>query len=79
LAVKSGLPARRLAAPPPDCDLWKIAEVAAYFRVTSRTVAGWTARGLFLRPIRVGPGGQPRWRSADIRAFAASAAGKAPT
>jgi predicted DNA-binding transcriptional regulator AlpA len=77
LVRHSGLLARRHAAPP-ECDLWKIAEVAAYFRVTARTVAGWVARGVFPHPIRVGPGGQPRWRSADVRAFAASAAGKAP-
>lgn len=53
-------------------DLWTVDDVAAYFRVTTRTVRQWRAvEATFPAPLDL-PGRSVRWYGPDVTAWALS-------
>lgn len=55
-----------------DDGLWTVDDVAAYFRVTTRTVREWrTIEATFPAPLDL-PGRSVRWYAPDITAWALS-------
>lgn len=53
-------------------DLWTVDDVAAYFRVTTRTVREWrTVEATFPPPLDL-PGRSVRWYGPDVTAWALS-------
>jgi hypothetical protein len=60
-----------------DDDLLKPCEVAEMLEVSSATVGYWARTGA-LKPFMRTPGGQRRYRRADVLAFRANAAAPAP-
>lgn len=54
-----------------DPDIYTSAELAALWRVTTRTVTNWYNRGEFPNAVKIGRGPNAIWRipKADVRAF----------
>jgi len=57
-------------------DLWTIDDVAAYFRVTPRTVREWRAQEATFPQPRDLPGRSVRWYRPDITEWAVSLRGQ---
>jgi predicted DNA-binding transcriptional regulator AlpA len=59
-------------------ELWDVRRVAAFFKVSPKTIRTWTNRGSFPPMVRLGPGKLIRWRADDIHKFIAAGCPPAP-